>query len=169
MALHVFPASDALTVRAFTRADAGATRQVFRHAVRVGAANCYSEAERIAWWGGSVVTDADWRMAREAQPTWVAERRGEVVGFVDLKSDGEVNMLYVHPDHTRRGIGSALLDEVEQSARGADMMRLHARVSLVAEPVFARAGFLVVRRQWAERDGERLAQAVMEKVLEPAI
>ena len=168
MALHVFPDADTLTIRGFRRADTVRTRAVFSRAVLLGAIDSYSTAERIAWCGRAIITDAQWRTAREAQPTWVAERRGEVVGFVDLTPDGEVNMLYVHPDHTRRGVGSALLDEVEQSARGADMPRLHARVSLVAESLFARAGFVVVRRQWAERDGERLAQAAMEKVLEPA-
>lgn len=49
----------------------------------------------------------------EQYPGWVAERAGQVVGFVlyelNLNSkEGEVQLLAVHPDHQRIGIGTLL-------------------------------------------------------------
>ena len=166
MAVLAFPSADTLSLRRPSLNDVPHTLRIFRDAVRHGAESCYNEAERNAW-APSVMDAGSWMRSRLAQPTWVAEIRGAVVGFSDLTNDGEIGMLYVDPRFTRRGVGSALLAEVERQAREDGRVNLHARVSLVAEPVFTRAGFVVVRRQWAERQGERLAQAVMEKVLEP--
>ena len=166
--VHAFPNAETMTLRLLTPYDVPQTLRIFREAVREGAAGVYSETERNAW-APSVMEAGSWRIRRLSQPTWVAEVRGEVVGFSDLTSDGEVGMLYVPPDHTRFGIGSALLDEVERHAREEGRSRLHTHASLLAEPVFARRGFVVVRRQWAERGGERLAQAVMVKVLGPEV
>ena len=74
----------------------------------------------------------------------------------------------MHPDHTRRGLGAALLDEAERAAREAGLVRLHADVSLAAESVFIRAGYTAVRSQTVERRGETLINTVMEKGLEPS-
>ena len=166
MVVHAFPSAHTLTLRSLAPDDVSATLRIFREAVRKGAVDRYSEAERNAW-APSVMEAGAWKRGRLAQPTWVADVEGQVVGFTDLTADDEVGMLYVDPSFTRHGIGAALLEEVERQARDEDRVRLHARVSLVAEPLFVRAGFVVLRRQWAERQGERLAQAVVEKMLEP--
>ena len=166
MAVYAFPTADVLRIRRYDRADAPDTVRVFTDAVRRGAADWYTEAQRIAW--APVIIDLlDWTARRLRHRTWVAERRGEVIGFTDLTSDGEIDMLYVHPEHTRSGVGRALLDEAERCAREADMPELHARASLVGEPVFRRHGFDVVRKVWVDLRGERLAQVLMHKLLEP--
>ena len=42
----------------------------------------------------------------------VAEKAGEILGVV-AESDDKIDLLWVHPAHHRKGIGSALLDVVE--------------------------------------------------------
>jgi len=49
------------------------------------------------------------------QNVWVAEVDEMVVGYASL-AGGFLTNLYVHPDHQRRGIGSALLAEVKAYA-----------------------------------------------------
>ncbi|MGH9523262.1 MAG: GNAT family N-acetyltransferase, partial [Terriglobales bacterium] len=54
-----------------------------------------------------------------------------------LEPDGHIDMLYVHPDVARRGIGSALLLWVEEAARASDLRRLYTEASITAGAVFA--------------------------------
>ena len=162
------PSTDVIELRRYREGDAGATLAIFWEAVREGTADHYTEAERIAW-ASAVFDVAAWAAARASRATWVGDVCGRAVGSADLKDNGEVGMLYVHPDHTGCGVGKALLDEVERSARDLDMPFLHAQVSLTAQPLFRRQGFILVREKVVELGGERLANAVMEKPLEPIV
>ena len=79
-----------------------------------------------------------------------------------LDAMGEVRAVYVHPDHARHGVGSALLAELEGYARGRGLDRLSLQSSLNAVGFYERAGY--------ERVGEGespggLAVVGMEKVL----
>lgn len=86
--------------------------------------------------------------------------RPDVLGFVELVGD-EITMLFVDPDASRRGIGLALLRTTVEHARASGLSAVVARASLVAEPVFERAGFGVVERQQVLRGGRSLARALM--------
>ena len=167
MAAHVLPAF-VLTVRRHTADDALETLGVFQDVLCRRIARGCGEARQQA--GGPGVVEAGmWGARLTSTPTWVAELRGQIVGLLGLASGGEVDMLHVHPEHMRCGIGKALLDEVELAAREADVYRLHARVSRAAEPLFRRQGFVRVREQGVGLNVERLTDVVMEKLLEPCL
>lgn len=125
------------------RGDGPATFGVFVRAVRRTASAHYDAAQVAAW------TEADptaWAEARSRRRTFVAEVDGRVVGVVDLDDGGLIDVLFVDPDIGRRGVGSALLAEVLREGARRGIRELHARVSLTAEPVFARSGFRTVAR-----------------------
>src|SRR5512139_742734 len=63
---------------------------------------------------------------------WVAQQNAAPVGFAHalLEDSGcKLDKLYVHPDRQRRGIGAALLREVEDWARGRRCPRLRLQVN----------------------------------------
>ena len=65
-------------------------------------------------------------LANPAMAVWVAEREGEVAGFVAVvlhRDDalGEVHMLAVDPAHQRAGVGTALTDFAVERMRAAGM------------------------------------------------
>src|SRR5437773_10232930 len=51
-------------------------------------------------------------VAQRGLEFWVAERQGEVVGFVDWQDDF-VNALHVRSSHARTGVGLRLMDKAE--------------------------------------------------------
>ncbi len=69
---------------------------------------------------------------RLATDAWIALRDGEIVGYASARREGEVANLAdescVHPEARGLGIGSHLLDEAEQWARGNGLERLHVHV-----------------------------------------
>ena len=71
------------------------------------------------------------------QRAWVAEVDGSVAGFVTafptrtLKADGwEVDLLAVHPQHQRQGIGTALIKQAVNGATGSGAMQARAVVAV---------------------------------------
>ena len=61
--------------------------------------------------------------SRRHPPTFVAERDGEILGFVSVGSsrdpgtDGELFAIYVHPQHWGTGAGRALIQAGEEELR----------------------------------------------------
>lgn len=147
-------------IRAFVEADGRRTLEIFERAVRITARAHYTEGEVEAWLGGRR-DPARWAADRLATGTLVAEIEGVVVGFTDLRDDGYIDRLFVDPDVGRRGIGAALLCEVRERASVRGITALSTHASLVARPVFERAGFDVSFEETVERSGETLRRFFM--------
>ncbi|WBB74258.1 GNAT family N-acetyltransferase [Micromonospora sp. WMMD1128] len=94
------------------------------------------------------------RMIAEPPPgegwaAWVAEADGQVVGWVSAYRNtqtstpgvGEIATLHVHPDHRRRGLGTALFDHAFGHVRalGSTQVRAHTRAESL--PFARRHGF----------------------------
>lgn len=150
-------------IRDYRSEDAEATRAVFLQAVTVTAAVDYS-AEQIAAWARPRSLD-DWAAAMERRAGIVAAVDAEIAGFSDVSVDGYVDMLFVSPRFTRRGIATALLAEIERRARDAETPALSADVSVTARPFFEQAGFVVEAEQHPVVDGVELTNFRMTKQL----
>ncbi len=165
------PSPDLVALRRYRGEDAGTTYAIFKDAVHQGAAEHYSEVERLAW--APALTDLHrWGAWLLADHTWLAEVCGTAAGFVSLRVDafraiGLIDLLFVSPEHTRRGLGASLLQEAERCARELGLVRLEADASLTARVVFERQGFEVIRRQSVPLGDERLVNFVVHKQLEP--
>lgn len=131
-------------IRPFVERDAQATWQAFHAAVRQTAVRDYS-VEQVAAWAPDTVDLAAWGKRREQAHTFVAVVDGAVAGFADVTDAGLVDMLFVHPDHTGRGVARLLLTAVIDTARTRGLTRLHTHASRTARPVFERLGFITDR------------------------
>ena len=69
------------------------------------------------------------------------DRLDRPVGYLLLQTDGHLDHLYLHPDHTRRGLAERLLDTAETFARDGGIKRLFSEASGLARPAFERAGY----------------------------
>jgi GNAT superfamily N-acetyltransferase len=72
----------------------------------------------------------------------VAEDGGRLVGYAQLDStNGRVRALFVDGRSQRRGVGRALLSNLEARALRAGRRRLHGAMSTNAVPFYLAAGF----------------------------
>lgn len=148
------------TIRPYAADDAEPTLRIFERAIRVTALSRYTAEQTAAWLGGPRDLK-QWATGRQSMHTFVAEIDGVVAGFTDLSDAGYVDRLFVDPDFGRRGVGAALLEHVVDEADQRGIRSLSTHASLVAEPVFAAAGFTVSYRETVEKDGQRLDRAFM--------
>jgi putative acetyltransferase len=97
----------------------------------------------------------------------VAESEGEVVGFGCLVAENnELRACYVSPSASRKGIGSAILREIERAARDQGVEVLEADSSLTAELFYRSNGYEVCGRgDHVLNNGVRMACVKMRKEL----
>ena len=90
----------------------------------------------------------------------MAEENGEILGFGDMDETGYLDRLYVHKDHQREGVATALCNGLEQSCKARPFVT-HA--SITARGFFEKRGYRVLRRQQVLRRGVALTNFIMEK------
>ncbi|WP_258304969.1 GNAT family N-acetyltransferase, partial [Escherichia coli] len=76
----------------------------------------YSREQCDAWapWD---MPQAQWSAAMREMRPFEAEFEGMVAGYADLQPDGRIGHFFVAAGHARRGIGTALLRHLMESAR----------------------------------------------------
>ena len=153
-----------MILRAYDESDAEATLRVFLRAVRVTASKDYSP-EQIAAWGSDDISLDVWAVKRLQTDTVVAVEGDEVLGFSDVDERGYIDMMFVDPAVTRRGVASALLDHVTRMAREHGAVELTTYASLTARPFFEKHGFVVVEERQPVLRGVSLTNFSMRKPL----
>jgi len=132
-----------LRVRAATGHDAQAAVEVIRRSIsELCTADHRGDPATLEEWLANK-TAARFRgwLARSGQYTVVVERDGTLCGVGMMGPDGSVRLCYVHPDHTRCGVGRALVDAMQSEARARGMDRLHLDATLSAMAFYEAMGF----------------------------
>ena len=151
-----------MTLRDYCKTDCTELARLFYDTVHTVNAKDYSREQLDAWATGEVNLEA-WNKSLQAHNTVVAEMDGQIVGFGDMDETGYLDRLYVHRDHQRRGVATAICDALEQNTKAAEFTT-HA--SITARPFFEKRGYTVVKVQQVERRGILLTNFVMKKVRE---
>lgn len=70
---------------------------------------------------------------------------GRNASFLDPARDAaKVRAMYTSPDHTRRGIGRAILDACERAAADAGFKRAELMATMAGEPLYRACGYEVI-------------------------
>ena len=152
-----------MVLRRYRTSDCERMAKLFYETVHSVNAADYTEEQLDAWATGNVDLAA-WDKSFLEHFTIVAEEPGDdgkkIVGFGDIDNTGYLDRLYVQKDYQRRGIASAICDELENAV---DAARITTHASITARPFFLKRGYCVVREHQVERGGILLTNYVMEK------
>ncbi len=152
-------------LRPFLPQDIATVAQIFPDAIEELTQDDYDAAQRAAW-VASADDGASFAKRLAAQTTLLALRDGEPVGFISLKGNDHIDMLYVRPEVAGEGIGAFLATAIETLARGRKAKTLSVDASDTALPFFEKLGFKPQLRQSIALEGEWLANTKMAKTLE---
>jgi putative acetyltransferase len=157
-------------VRPMRDGEARSFLEIQRAAVRGLAADDYPTPV-IDEWAPLPVTDtavAFFRLNHDDEIRLVAELKGQLVGMGALVlADSELRACYVVPAAARKGVGSALVAEIERIARQHQLTHLELHSSITAEPFYRALGYVVEERvEHSLASGVRMAAVKMRKSLD---
>lgn len=155
-----------MRVRRLEPADVAAVAELFTETVRSVNARDYA-GDQVEAWAPRPPDAAAWERSFAGRTALVAEVDGRVAGFADLVSGGYLDRLYVHRDHQRRGVATALADALEAEAARQGLREVTADASITALPFFERRGYETVARQEKILRGVRFTNFRVRKRLEP--
>ncbi|EJR0224158.1 MULTISPECIES: GNAT family N-acetyltransferase [Raoultella] len=149
-----------LKIRPYRDDDFTALGAIFLRAVQETASHDYSPRQIAAW---AQIDEARWRHKMRDSRVLVAVIDPLPVGFISAV-DRYIDLLFVAPEYGRRGIASALLQELfAQMPHGS----LTVDASITAKPFFARHGFRGEEEQQVAVRGETFINYRMEKMRRP--
>ena len=93
------------------------------------------------------------------------DAEGRIVGFTSIRNDGYLHSMFVHKDHQREGIATALLQRIEAYAMEHGICDITSEVSITARPFFERRGYVVEQEQRAQANRLKLTNYIMKKQL----
>lgn len=124
----------------------------------------YTPAQSNAW-APAPRCGPDWAARLAKQHIVLAEREGEVQGFMSIEPGGYVDFAYIRPNAQGSGLFRRLFAAVLDQARAAGETELSTHASLMAQPAFAAMGFDIDFHETVEVDGQSLPRARMVKPL----
>jgi len=136
------------TIRDFCEEDAPALAAITLAAIRAVGAHGYSPQQVEAWAARHPDAERFVERVRVGHRIFIAvDESGEATAYSLLEPDGHLDMLYCHPDHTRRGLADRLLAHAENEARSLGVTRLYTEASELARASFERSGYVMTHRR----------------------
>lgn len=160
------PCTATINLRPYQADDLTAVTALFSASIQHLAAAHYNAAQRLAWAPQAPDMPA-WQERLTSLQVLLAQRNGQLAGFIGFSRNGHIDLLYTAPGYARQGVASALYAAAEQQLRAAGASELYTEASLVAEGFFARQGFSVQQAQTVTRGAVTLPRMLMRKTLEP--
>jgi GNAT superfamily N-acetyltransferase len=159
-----------VSIRAMRSEDARRFLEIQRESVRGIAARDYPSAVIEAWAPLPVTDEAVARFLSNAdhEIRLIAELDGRSAGIGALVlSNSELRACYVVPSAVRRGVGTAIVAEIERIARQYGLVYLQLESSLSAERFYTALGYRVKERgELTLASGVPMAAITMRKQLE---
>jgi len=151
-----------MIIRPCREGEEGALRQVFLSAVHGTASRDYRPDQVEAWAPLQVGPEA-WAGRIRAIRPYVAEEGGVILGYADLQPDGTIDHFFIAAEAGGKGVGSALMGRIVETALERGIPALYSEVSLTARAFFERWGFVMETAQTVVKRGVPLENFKMRR------
>ena len=147
-----------MIIRKYQPSDCKELADLFYNTVHTVNAKDYTKEQLNVWATGQVDLE-QWNKSLQEHFSVVAVDDEIIVGFGDIDKTGYLDHLFVHTSYQRKGIASAICNQLEQAVQGD--IATHA--SITAKPFFEKRGYKIVKEQQVERQGIFLTNFCMKK------
>ncbi|MCM1039915.1 MAG: GNAT family N-acetyltransferase [Ruminococcus sp.] len=148
-----------MIVRKYQPCDCKEITELFYNTIHTVNAKDYTEEQLNAWTTGNVDIE-QWNRSLQEHFSLVAVEAKIIVGFGDIDLTGYLDRLYVHKDFQRKGIATALCEELERAVS----CKITTHASITARPFFENRDYIVITEQQVVRQNILLTNFIMKKV-----
>ncbi len=148
-----------MVIREYQPTDCKELAELFYNTVHTINAKDYTKEQMDVWATGQVNLER-WNQSFLEHYSIVAVENKTIVGFGDIDENGYLDRLYVHKDYQRKGIATAICNQLEAAVQ--EDIITHA--SITARSFFEKRGYKVIKEQQIKRQGVTLVNYVMKKV-----
>ncbi len=147
-----------MVIREYQSLDCEVLAELFYNTVHTVNVKDYTKEQLDVWATGNVDLEK-WNQSFEEHYSLVAIDDEVIIGFGDINKAGYLDRLFVHSDYQRKGIATAICNQLEQAVQG----NIVTHASITARPFFEKRGYRVIKEQQVERQGVFLTNFIMEK------
>lgn len=147
-----------MLIRKYQSSDCRELAELFYNTVHAVNTKDYTKEQVDVWATGQIDLKA-WNQSLQEHFSVVAVENDTILGFGDIDETGYLDRLYVHLEYQRRGIATAICNQLEAAVQG----NIVTHASITARPFFEKRGYKVVKEQEVERQGIFLTNFVMIK------
>ncbi len=153
-----------IETRAACLADALACQQICQRSVRTLCTAVYTAEQIETWLSTHTETYYQSVLIVGREHFYVATHHDHVVGFAAIQGD-YLGRMYVDPRYARQGVGSQLIQKVEQLCISQRFRLMRCAAALNAVPFYLHQGFRILGQGQLERAGIIIPHIEMEKSL----
>lgn len=148
-----------MIIRKYQSLDCKELTELFYNTVHTINAKDYTKEQLNVWATGHIDLEK-WNQSLQEHYSVVAIDDKIIVGFGDIDKTGYLDRLFVHADYQRKGIATAICNELEQAVE-IDKITTHA--SITAKPFFESRGYKKIKEWQVVKNGISLTNYLMEK------
>ena len=129
-----------MVIREYQPLDCEVLAELFYNTVHTVNEKDYTKEQLDVWATGSIDLEK-WNQSFEEHYSLVAIDDEVIVGFGDIDKAGYLDRLYVHADYQRKGIATAICNQLEQAVQGS----IVTHASITARPFLEKRGYRVIK------------------------
>ncbi|PEJ10102.1 GNAT family N-acetyltransferase [Bacillus wiedmannii] len=152
-----------MIIRTFHQEDLEQVLQLFYETVHTINAKDYNVLQLQAWAPDRLERES-WLQSLEKNISYVADYNGVIVGFGDYNDEHYVDRLFTHKDYQGKRIASYILQKLEKEAVNLGHGEIYTEASITAKPFFESKGFICIKEQKKQHNGQIFINYVMKKI-----
>ncbi|MEK7015450.1 GNAT family N-acetyltransferase [Bacillus sp. FSL R9-9410] len=152
-----------IKIRTFQKEDLEQVLQLFYETVHTVNAQDYNTLQ-LQTWAPKRLNRESWLKSLEKNISYVADNNGVIVGFGDYNDEHYIDRLFTHKDYQGKGIASYILQKLEKEAMKLEHRDIYTEASITAKPFFESKGFICIKEQKKQHNGQIFINYVMKKI-----
>ena len=122
--------------------------------------------DQIKTWPKVLVDPLDPMKKFKDSIAFVALINNKIVGFGNINKNGHLHRIYTHKDYQGKGIGSAIYNKLEETAKKLGIKEINLVSTITAKEFYLKKGFKLLGEKRGLIDGVEHIDFEMKKKLE---